>query len=217
MELQTAIRLFSLSGVLGALLFICGDLLYNHVPGSSASPAVKMSALPERRLLAAGTLGLVGCWLYALAVIPIFAAFRPAGELYAYAVSAAFAAVAIGYGASHTAYLAIAAGAQAAARLGADAETGGKLGGVFFQRLVYLIYLPVAGLTLLMAYAVLAGKSLYPGWTVLLHPSVLYLLKVPIIRLLRGRIKEIVSDCYDNLVLLVFFVLSALVLWNAAG
>jgi len=42
---------FGISGILGSILFIAGDLLYNHVPGSTKSPTEKMSAMPESRLL----------------------------------------------------------------------------------------------------------------------------------------------------------------------
>jgi hypothetical protein len=59
-----ALRCFGMSGICGAILFICGDLLYNHIPGSTASPAIKMCEMPESRLLNAGTVGLVGCWFY---------------------------------------------------------------------------------------------------------------------------------------------------------
>jgi hypothetical protein len=59
-----ALRLFGLSGITGSLLFIMGDLLYGHIPGSQDSPTLKMSRLPQARLLNAGLLGLFGCWLY---------------------------------------------------------------------------------------------------------------------------------------------------------
>src|SRR4030042_4501416 len=106
-----ALRLFGISGIIGSILFIFGDLLYNHVPGSKNSPTVKMSKMLESRLLNAGTLGLIGCWFYTLASLHLFIAFRPVGQLYAFIVFLTFAAVMICYGISHTAYFAIATGA----------------------------------------------------------------------------------------------------------
>ena len=53
-----ALRVFGLFGILAAILFTTADLLYNHVPGSKSSPAVKMSRMTESRLLAGGSLGL---------------------------------------------------------------------------------------------------------------------------------------------------------------
>jgi hypothetical protein len=129
-----SLRLFGISGIIGSIIFICGDLLYNHLPGSSASPTIKMSTLSESRLLNAGTLGLVGCWFYTLAALHVYIAFRPAGELFASILFLAFAAVMISFGIAHTAYFSIAAGARAAADLAADGEAGGKLGNVFFQK-----------------------------------------------------------------------------------
>jgi len=209
-----ALRLFGLSGVLGSIFFILGDLLYNHVPGSKNSHTLKMSQMADSRLLRAGTLGLLGCWLYTLAALHVFLAFRPAGDMYAFIVSLSFAAVMVCYGISHTAYFAIAAGAKIADQLGSDAESGGKLGNTFFQRLVHITYIPVVISSLMMFYGIVAGNSIYPGWMAIFLPIILYLLKSPLTRLLKGRVKEIVNDSYDNLVLFIFYLLSTIVLWN---
>ncbi len=210
-----ALRCFGALGVLGAVLFICGDLLYNHVPGSQASAAAKMSTLPESRLLTAGTLGLIGCWCYTLGSLHTYLALRPVGEAYAFIFTLAFAAVMVCYGVSHTGYFAIAAGARTAMRNGSDAEAGGELGARFFQRLVAITYIPVAISMLMMLYGILSGRSLYPIWMVVFLPLFIYVLKKPVVSLLRGRLRELVNDCYDNLPLLVFFVASTAVLWNA--
>ena len=209
-----ALRLFGLSGIIGSILFIIGDLLYNHVHGAKNSITVKMSNLPESRLLMAGTLGLIGCWFYTLGSLHLFIAFRPAGELYAFIVALAFAAVMICYGVDHAAYFSIATGAKVAAKLGSDVESGGKLGNTFFQRLVYITYIPVTISSLMMIYGIVAGKSLYPRWMVVFLPIVIYLLKLPVIRLLKGRLKELITDSYDNIVFFVFFVLSTILLWH---
>jgi len=209
-----ALRLFGISGIIGAMLFIFGDLLYHHVPGSKDSPTVKMSKMPESRLLNAGILGLVGCWFCALASLHLYIAFQPAGDLFAFIFFLAIAAVMICYGISHTAYFAIATGAQVAARLGSDAESGGKLGNAFFQRLVYITYIPAAIFSLMMLYGILAGRSMYPRWMVVFLPIVIYLLKTPITRTLEGHLREIINDSYDNIAFFVFYVLSTAVLWN---
>jgi hypothetical protein len=210
-----ALRSFGISGILGSILFIIGDLLYNHVPGSKDGIAIKMSRMPESRLLNAGTLGLIGCWFYTLASFQFLMVFQPGGEYFAFIVFITFAAVMICYGISHTAYFAIAAGAKVAGQLGSDAELGGRTGNTFFQRLVVITYIPVVVSSLMMFYAIVAGKSLYPRWMAACLPVVIYLLKTPVTRILKGRIKEMVNDSYDNIVLFVFYVLSTLVLWNA--
>jgi hypothetical protein len=209
-----SLRLLGISGILGALFFISGDLSYNHIHGSTASPAAKMSVLPEQRLINAGILGLFGCGLYVLATLQLYLAFYPVGSIFAFVLSFLFSTVMISYGISHAAYFSIAAGARAAVAAGADAETGAKLGTTFFQNLVNITYIPVASSSLMMIYGILFGRSLYPRWMVLFLPIVIYLLKTPIVRLLRGQLREIVNDAYDNIVLLVFFVISTIVLWN---
>lgn len=209
------LRLFGISGILGSVLFIFGDLLYNHIPGSIHNPIVKMSKLPETRLLRAGTLGLIGCWFYTLASLQIFIAFRTVGEIFAFILTLTFGAVMVGYGISHTAYFAIATGAKIAGQLGTDVEVGGKLGNAFYQRLVYILYVPVAISSLMMIYGIVAGKSMYPRWMVVFLPIVIYLLKSPVTRLLKGRLKELVNDSYDNIVLFIFYVFSTLLLWNS--
>jgi len=116
------LRLLGMAGVFGAVLFIAGDLLYNHIPGSKKSPAEKMSVLPESRLLNAGTLGLIGCWFYTLASALFFIAFQPVSSSFGLIVFLTFGAVMICYGISHTAYFAIASGAKTAVQLGSDKE-----------------------------------------------------------------------------------------------
>jgi hypothetical protein len=209
-----ALRCFGCSGIIGAIIFICGDLLYNHIPGSGDSPAVKMSRLTGPRLLNAGTLGLIGCWFYVLASLHLYLAFRPAGGIFAFVFVLAFATVMICYGVSHTAYFAIASGAKVASSQGSDPETGGELGNIFFHRLVTITYIPVAVSSVMMIYGIVTGKSLYPWWMVFFLPVVIYFLKAPVVRLLKGHFRELVNDSYDNIVLLVFYAISTIVLWN---
>jgi len=67
----------------------------------------------------------------------------------------------------------------------------------------------------MMLYGIVTGQSLYPRWMAIFLPVFTYLLKTPILRVLRGRLREIVNDSYDNLILLIFFVISTAVWWNA--
>lgn len=63
-ETITIIRLCGMAGIFGALTMGLGDLLYNHIPGSKQTLYEKMSAFPQKRLVTAGILGLIGSWLY---------------------------------------------------------------------------------------------------------------------------------------------------------
>lgn len=208
------LRLFGVCGIIGSILFITGDLLYNHIPGSTDKNELRLSKIPESRLLNGGILGLVGCWSYTLATLHLYIAFQPVGDTFAFILSLAFGATMICYGIAHTAYFAIAAGAHVAANLGSDTEAGGRLGWIFFLRLVNITYIPVAIFSLMMLYGIVTGQSLYPRWMVVFLPIILYLLKTPIIRIFKGNLKEMIEHAYDNIILFVFFVISTCVLWK---
>jgi hypothetical protein len=67
---------------------------------------------------------------------------------------------------------------------------------------------------LMMLYGIVTGQSMYPRWMVIFLPIIIYLLKTPVTRILKGRLREIINDSYDNIVLFVFYILSTAVLWN---
>lgn len=214
MATRVALRCLGISGILGALVFVAGDLLYHHVPGSHKDPSQRMSAMSDARLLNAGVLGLIGCWLYALGAGHVYLAFSPVDRAFGFAVFLLFAAVMISYGICHTAYFAIGSGAKLALQLGSQAESGARLGNALYQRLLRITYVPVALVSLLMAYGIVTGHSMYPRWMVMLLPVVIYLLKAPIVAMLKGHSREIISDAYDNVTLLAFYLISTLVLWG---
>jgi hypothetical protein len=210
----TIIRLCGIAGILGALVTGIGDLLYNHIPGSTQTLFEKMSSLPQTRLVTAGMFGLIGSWLYLLSTFQIFYAFLSAGAGFAFAVSLSFALVAVAYGVGHASYYAIGSTAKVARENGLDVESAGKMGEALFSRVVLVTYFPVAVSMLMMLYGILSGRSAYPLWMVIFLPIVPYLLRVPVLKLLRGRARELIRDSYDNFVLLVFFLMSTIVLWN---
>ena len=210
---STILRLCGIAGILGALVTSIGDLLYQHIPHSKQTPVETMSSLPLSRLVTAGILGLVGSWLYLLRAFHIYHAFLSLGAGFAFAASFSFAMVAMAYGTAHAAYYAIGSSAKVARANNLDAESAGKIGAALFSRIVLLTYIPVAVSMLLMAYGILSGHSAYPRWMAIFLPVIPYLLRTPILKILRGRAHELIRDLYDNFVLLVFFVISTIVLW----
>lgn len=210
----TLIRLSGLAGVLGALITGAGDLLYHHVPGSTQTLAGRMSALPLERLVRAGALGLVGSWFYLFSSLHLYYNFLLTGQANALAIALSFTFVAIAYGVSHSAYYAIASTAMVARENSLDIEAAGKIGAALYNRLVTIAYIPVGIASGLMLIGVLSGRSSYPVWMAVFLPIVPYLLRVPILKILRGRAREIIRDSYDNFILLVFFLLSTLLAWN---
>lgn len=213
-ETVTILRVCGIAGILGALVMGTGDLLYHHIPGSKAPVPERMSSLPQKRLVTAGVLGLVGSWLYVLGAFHIHSAFLPVGEGFALAVSCAYGMVAIAYGVAHASYYAIGSSAKVARENRLDVEHSGKMGEALFSRLVLVTYIPVAIAMLFMLYGILSGRSAYPLWMAIFLPVIPYLLRVPILKITRGRAHELVRDSYDNFVLLIFFLMSTIVLWN---
>lgn len=207
-------QLSGIAGILGALVTGAGDLLYHHIPGSRQSIEERMSSLPTSRLITAGSFGLIGSWLYFFGAFHLYYAFQPGGRDFAFSISIAFALVAICYGVGHAAYFAIGSGAKIARENGLDIAAAGKAGGALFSRLVLITYIPVTIASLLMLYGILSRRSAYPIWMAVFLPVIPYLLRIPILKILPSRVQEVIRDSYDNFVLLVFFVLSTIVLWN---
>jgi hypothetical protein len=207
------LHLCGIAGILGALITATGDLLYQHIPHSKQTPVEKMASLTQTRLVAAGILGLVGSWLYLLSALHIYYAFLPVGAGFALAASFSFAMVATAYGSAHAAYYAIGSSAKVAKDNDLDVESAGKMGAALFSRIVLITYIPVTVSMLLMFYGILSRRSAYPLWMVIFLPVIPYLLRTPILKILRGRAHELIRDSFDNFVLLVFFVISTIVLW----
>jgi hypothetical protein len=212
-ETITIIKLCGIAGTLGALVTGLGDLLYNHIPGSTQTLYEKMSAFSQKRLVTAGILGLIGSWLYFLGTFHLYYAFLPVGNKFALATSISFALVATAYGAAHASYYAIGNAAKIARANQLDIESAGKQGEALFSKLVLVTYLPVLALSLLMIYGVVSGHSVYPVWMVIFLPIVPYLFRPVVLKILRGRTHELVRDSYDNFVLLLYFLVSTIVLW----
>ena len=213
-EPLTIIRLCGISGILGAFITGIGDLLYHHIPNSKQTLAERMSSLPQTRLVTAGTLGLIGSWLYLMSAFHIYYAFLSVGVGFAFTVSFSFALVAVAYGVGHASYYAIGSSAKVARENNLDVESAGKIGEALFSRIVLITYFPVVIAMLLMLYGIISGRSAYPLWMAIFLPIIPYLLRTPVLKILHGRAHELVRDSYDNFVLLLFFLVSTVVLWG---
>ena len=201
-ETITIVRLCGIAGILGALITGAGDLLYNHIPGSTQTIYEKMSSLSQRRLVSAGALGLIGSWLYLFGALHLYFVFQSAGEDLTLSIAITFAWVAIG------------SNAKLARENGLDIVQAGKAGEALFTKIVMITYIPVAIASFFMVYGVVTAHSAYPIWMVIFLPIVPYLLRPVVLKIIRGRVHEIIRDSFDNFVLLVFFLISTIVVWN---
>lgn len=213
-ETITIIRLCGIAGIVGALTMGLGDLLYNHIPGSKKTLYEKMSTFSQKRLVTAGIFGLIGSWLYLFSAFHVYYAFLSVGKLFALAMALSFALVAIAYGVGHASYFAIAVAVKIAHDNQLDVTSAGKSGEVLFSKIVLITYIPVAFFSLPTMYGVISGRSAYPIWMLIFLPIIPYLLRPLVLKVLRGRVHELIRDSYDNFVLLLYFFVSTLVLWN---
>ena len=213
-ETITIVRLCGIAGILGALITGAGDLLYNHIPGSTQTIYEKMSSLSQRRLVSAGALGLIGSWLYLIGALHLYFVFQSAGEDLTLSIAITFAWVAIAYGIAHASYFAIGSNAKLARENGLDIVQAGKAGEALFTKIVMITYIPVAIASFFMVYGVVTAHSAYPIWMVIFLPIVPYLLRPVVLKIIRGRVHEIIRDSFDNFVLFVFFLISTIVVWN---
>jgi putative effector of murein hydrolase LrgA (UPF0299 family) len=68
----------------------------------------------------------------------------------------------------------------------------------------------------LLLYAVLAGKSLFPRWTALVNPALIFLLQ-PLAVFIPAPIGLIVVGGYINLVMSLFFMVATFSTWTVSG
>lgn len=68
------------AGMLGAIVFLIGDLLLYFTTSGERDFTAIMSQLPLWRLYVGGALGLVGSWFYTLGTWQVYVAVRPAGD-----------------------------------------------------------------------------------------------------------------------------------------
>jgi hypothetical protein len=208
------LRWMGLAGTLGALLLFSGDLLYLYTPNAEQSSITTLGTVAAWRLVVSGALALIACWLYLFGSGQLYYALQPAGPRVAAVAFLSFAAIMTAYGVSHAAYFAIAAAAQTARQLGANADAAAGLPLGYYNLLLQITYVPVAIATVFMIYAILFRPTRYPRWMILFIPTFLYLVQEPIVAALSGVAKVVVRAGYDNLIVLLFYAVSTVVLWN---
>jgi len=208
---RTAILIFGLAGMAGALVLFAGDMLFYYQPGSADFVANMAAAAPER-IVASGICALLAAWLYALGAGQVYLALDPAPAWLRWLVFGSFAAIMIAYGVIHAAYVAIAVAARNAAALGLDPTGQMALAWRTNELMRSVTLLLFAVFTVSFTWAVIAGKTLYPRWILLLSPVVLYFLKGPLVSRLEGAALVVIGGGYLNLLLLVFFAASTVAL-----
>jgi hypothetical protein len=226
LKIQT-LRLTGLAGLAGAALLLAGDwlLLATFTSGREFTEdwLSILAGMPAWRLTAGGVIGPIGAWLYVVGFWQLYVALVPAGRGIAFCCFAGFSLSFIWLaGAFHTSFPFL---ADAWSIRGAAAGGGGigqpaiaALDRTFaYAGLLYYVGLVPAFVGAgVLAYAIIAQRTHYPGWFVLLNPALLYFLSLAF-RWMPAPFGGLLALSAGNLVFLVFFGASTIVLWDGGS
>jgi hypothetical protein len=172
---------------------------------------VLLAEVPRWRVVAGGLAGPVGAWFYVVGFWRLYLALKPAGRRLAFVVFAAFSMSFVWAAGAFHASFPLMGDAWRAREAAGDAVTESAFR--YFGLLFYAGLAPSAVGTVLLAYAVLRGRTRYPRWFAVLNPGLLYLLAgsfawVP------APVGGLLVIGAGNLVFLTFFAASTAVLWE---
>jgi hypothetical protein len=210
---QFKLRLLGIFGILGGLILFAGDMLLYYVPPSTHL-LENMGIISDSRIVLSGLSALIAAWFYTLGAGQMYLAFSPAKKTIRNTASIIFAGILIGYGVVHGAYIAIATSAKIATQNQMDLQTTAKLAIDVNLAIRMLIYPLFAILSVIFIWQVWQKKTLYPRWMILFYPLLAFILKDLIINLFSGNFRIIIEGGFLNLILVIFFTMSTVSLWN---
>jgi hypothetical protein len=214
---QTANRLTGLSGVAGAVLFFCGDMLfYGHWgPGAKFHEGM-LQVLREgslRRLFVGGLVGplaaclcLVGCWHVRRNLIS-------RSPFVGRVAFLALAATMVIGSAVHALWV-----PRGLAMKYSDAPTGGAPELItalkdYWYSAFQMAEVPAYIAAILLLILVLLGRSLYPRWTALANFGLLSLL-APLAERVPSPLGAVLVGGFTNLSIALFFLVSVISTWR---
>ena len=207
----TSVRILGLIGLGAALLMFVGDMcLYGHFgSGGDAISRVVITNESDTRIVVGGFIGPIAAILYCVGFFSIYAMISPRSRMLAIVVAGGAAVMMVIGGTYHAMW-------SIRAFLIKAGLSSGDYQGLYSQIKDYTLLFyntTLAGaevVSLLLLFAVLSGRSLYPRWSVVVNPGILFLLR-PLADFIPAPLGAIVSGGYLNLVFIVFFSVSVLV------
>lgn len=208
------LRASGIFGLLGGLILFAGDMLF-YFNGESTDLVGNMSQVSDLRIKASTVSALLASWCYVLGLSHLNFAFSPTKPAIRKGIVLGFGGIFIAYGVIHGAFVAIAAAAKLAAEHQLDLDQSIALAREANDLLRLFVYPIFALVSLLFITQVWKGKTLYPRWILLFYPlTTLVLFELVISQLLSGAAWTIIMGGHFNLILLIFFAVSTVVLWN---
>jgi len=210
-------RLCCLSGLLGSVLFLTGDMLFygSWLSGAEFHAFREMAARPDAKLIIGGALGPVAALFSALGMGIFYLALEPAGRQLA-ATAAVLLAVMILIGSSYHAVFTVFGFASKVA----DPETRATLleqVRSLRDTISYPMYVCGLAGTALVYLLALWKKPRFPRWLLLFLPTTLSLaddLLLGFFRRIPAPLGGIVSGGWINGSFVLFFAIATCVFWN---
>ncbi len=211
----TSIRILGLIGLGAALLMFVGDMcLYGHFGnGGDAISKLVISNESDTRIVVGGFIGPIAAILYCVGFFSVYFMISPRSRMLAIVIAGGAAAVMAIGGAYHAMW-------SIRAFLIKAGLSSGDYQALYSQIKDYTLlfyntmFAGAEVISLLLLFAVLSGRSLYPRWSVVVNPGILLLLR-PLADLIPAPLGAIVSGGYLNLMFVVFFSVSVLVTRSA--
>src|SRR6202049_3282033 len=214
-------RLAGVAGLLGALLFFAGDMLfYGHLGAGEGFHEGMLGTVRNAslaRLFAGGLVGPVAACLCIVGFWHVYLNVRPPAARIGQLMFAAFFILMVFGSAIHTLWTA--KGLAIKYCYGNDdAGCHALMQGInSYWNLAYNIgAVPGYAGALLLIALVLFGKTWYPKWTVLANPAALMLLS-PLADRVPSPFGAILTGGFTNLTIAIFFLVSLTTTWTLQG
>ena len=207
----TSVRIFGLIGLGAALLMFVGDMcLYGHLgSGGDAISRIVIANESDTRIVVGGFIGPIAAILYSVGFFSVYFMISPRSRMLAIVIAGGAAAMMVIGGAFHAMW-------SIRAFLIKTGLSSGDYQALYNQIKDYTLLFyntTFAGaevVSVFLLFVVLSGRSLYPRWSVVVNPGILFLLR-PLADLIPAPLGAIVSGGYLNLVFVVFFSVTVLV------
>ena len=163
-------RLFGIFGIIGGLTLFSGDMLFYYDP-LNTNLYENMGNASDSRIIISTITALIASWLYVLASIHVYQAFKQTKPIIKNLVLFCFVAISIAYGVVHGAFVAIATSSKLAVENDLNLNQATLLA-VEANNILRSIVYPIFGLlSFLFITQVWKRKTLYPRWICLLYTS----------------------------------------------
>lgn len=221
MQPLLAHRLAGIAGLIGALLFFVGDMLFYGYfgPGNRFAEGMRLTVQQAsvERLFAGGLLGPVASCLCIVGFWHVYRNVRSAALIPGRVMLVAFFVLMVGGSAVHALWTA--KGLAIKYCSGSDPACSDLAASIqSYWTLAYNLDAAPGYLgALLLAVLVVLGKTRYPRWTVIANPAVVLLLVSAFANSVPSPLGAGLVGGTANLSIALFFLVSIFTSWNASG